>query len=262
MNTASIFSFMFTVLITFLSTRHYYLKQVKFVTSKVVSAQHLAENSQNTNDGMEVKLQSLELELQERRNKQISFIEQLEQAEIREQQAQKSLKSCTGGQAKLEGDAAVCNQQMLEKRHQLESKVKQLEDKEKEVERLEVTLKDSEGRMEKEIGQLSSSTNTCKAELEKEQTNYKSVQNKLSLAEKQQLDINNTYESEVSKLTKNFEGQVSQQKNRIQEIGKDRKDKVIKLADQLTNLRGQLDELVDHIESQHQEINEVHHFDD
>jgi len=255
MNTASVFSFMFTVLITFLSTRHYYLKQVKFVTSKVVSAQHLAETSQNTNDGMEVKLQSLELELQERRNKQINYVEQLEQA-------QKSLKSCTGGQAKLEGDAAVCNQQMLEKRHQYESKVKQLEDKEKEVARLEVTLKDSEGRMEKEIGQLSSSTNTCQAELEKEQTNYKSVQNQLSVAEKQQLDINKTYESEVSKLTKTFEGQVSQQKNRIQEIGKDRKDKVIKLADQLTNLRGQLDELVDHIESQHQEINEVHHFED
>lgn len=255
MNTASVFSFMFTVLITFLSTRHYYLKQIKFVTSKVVSAQHLAESSQNTNDGMEVKLQSLELELQERRNKQIGFIEQLEQA-------QQSLKSCTGGQAKLESDAAVCNQQMLEKRHQLEAKVKQLEDKEKEVERLEVTLKDSEGRMEKEIGQLSSSTNTCKAELEAEQTNFKSVQNKLSEAEKQQLNINKTYESEVSKLTKTFEGQVSQQKNRIQEIGKDRKDKVIKLAVQLTNLRGQLDELVDHIESQHQEINEVHHFDD
>lgn len=117
-------------------------------------------------------------------------------------------------------------------------------------------------KVSQKIRVFTEAANTCKAELEAEQTNFKSVQNKLSEAEKQQLNINKTYESEVSKLTKTFEGQVSQQKNRIQEIGKDRKDKVIKLADQLTNLRGQLDELVDHIESQHQEINEVHHFDD
>lgn len=131
--------------------------------------------------------------------------------------------------------------------------------------KLEKSSKQIESEKEKvsqKIRVFTEAANTCKAELEAEQTNFKSVQNKLSEAEKQQLNINKTYESEVSKLTKTFEGQVSQQKNRIQEIGKDRKDKVIKLADQLTNLRGQLDELVDHIESQHQEINEVHHFDD
>ena len=131
---------MITVLITFLVTRHYYLKQVEFVTSKVVSAQRLAENNQNTNDDLEIKMQSLELELQERKNKLIDVNEKLEQSE-------RSLKSCTGGQAKLEGDAATCNQQMLEKRHQLESK-------QKDVDRLESELFEKQRQMDGEVAKL------------------------------------------------------------------------------------------------------------
>ena len=131
---------MITVLITFLVTRHYYLKQVEFVTSKVVSAQRLAENNQNTNDDLEIKMQSLELELQERKNKLIDINEKLEQSE-------RSLKSCTGGQAKLEGDAATCNQQMLEKRHQLESK-------QKDVDRLESELFEKQRQMDGEVAKL------------------------------------------------------------------------------------------------------------
>ena len=37
-------------------------------------------------------------------------------------------------------------------------------------------------------------------------------------------------------------------------LGKDRKEKVVKLAGQLTALRSQLDELVDHIEQEHKEV--------
>ena len=141
----NLFSFMLTVLITFMITRHYYLKQVKFVTNKVVSAQKLAESSQNTNDDLEVKLQSLELELQERKNKMININEQLEQS-------QRSLKSCTAGQATLESEAATCNQQVNEKR-------KELENKQKELDRLEVALRENSEKLEGQVNSLTSSTN-------------------------------------------------------------------------------------------------------
>lgn len=141
----NLFTFMVTVLITFMITRHYYLKQVKFVTNKVVSAQKLAESSQNTNDDLEVKLQSLELELQERKNKMNNLNDQLEQS-------QRSLKSCTSGQATLESEAATCNQQVNEKR-------KELENKQQELERLEITLRENSDKLESEVKSLSSSTN-------------------------------------------------------------------------------------------------------
>lgn len=191
-------------------------------------------------------MQSLELELQDKKNKLISSNEQLEQAS-------RSLKSCTGGQAKLEGDASTCNQQLLEKRHQLDGV-------RKEVEKLSTALHENEASTQEQVERLTSASNTCKADLERVESDFTKVSQHLKQAEKQQLDINKTYESEVHKLTKNFEGQVSDQRQRIQEIGKDRKDKVVKLAGQLTALRSQLDELVDHIESEHKEINEIHNF--
>ena len=132
----------------------------------------------------------------------------------------------------------------------------------KKIEKSNHKLQTENTKISEKLSTFTETANTCKADLEQTKTEFMSVQNKLKTAEKQQLDINKTYEREVQKLTKTFEGQVSSQKERIQQIGQDRKDRVIKLADQLSNLRGQLDELVNHIESEHKVINEVHHLED
>lgn len=237
----------FTILLTFMVTRHYYMAQIEKISSKAIQAQELARDNQGVSEEMEEKIHSYQTKYQEAQAKVTDL-------SGKNKQNEKSLKSCTTGQAKLESDVATCTKERLELKKEVATCQRKQDTCSTNLDRLKSTDKDSLKTMEQNYNQYKNTAQNCENRLKIAEHRLEDSQKQLEQVAIAQGDINKTHKGELSVLSEKYKNEIEDQRAKIKMLGTDRAEKVGKLAAQLADLRKQLDHLVGTVDKEHKDV--------